>query len=287
MQDAVPLFDDPSRTDSGLPVRAARVLAERIGGALPEVVLVLGSGLGGIAAAVSDPVVVPFADLPGFPRAGVAGHAGQWVAGTLEGRRVLVQQGRYHLYEGHAPPTVVLPVRTARALGVDTLIVTNAAGGIRSDLVPGSLVVLDDHLNLQGANPLEGPVGAGEDRFPDMTAAWDPGLRALADEVADRLGIPLGHGVYAAVRGPSYETPAEIEMVRRLGGDLVGMSTVPEVIAARAAAMRCLGISLVTNLAAGRSPHPLDHAEVVETGRQAAATFGTLLRGIVRDLPRR
>lgn len=263
---------------------AAQLLRERIDG-VPEVMVVLGSGLGALADAVRNPRMVDFAELPGFPPAGVEGHAGRWVAGTLEGRRVLVQQGRYHLYEGHAPATVVHPVRTARAVGVDTVILTNAAGGIRADLVPGSLVVIDDHLGLQGANPLTGPVGEGEERFPDMTVAWDAGLRLLADRVAQRLGVPLAHGVYAAVRGPSYETPAEIEMLRRLGADLVGMSTVPEVIAARAAGMRCLGISLVTNPAAGRTRTPLDHADVVAAGRRAAATFSRLLRGIVRQLP--
>lgn len=266
------------------PRAAARALGERLEGA-PEVLLVLGSGLGALAEAVSDPRVVAFDALPGFPPPGVEGHAGRWVAGMLEGRSVLVQQGRYHLYEGHAPEVVALPVRTARALGIGTMIVTNAAGGIRDDLGPGSIVVLDDHINLQGANPLTGPVRPGDVRFPDMTEAYDRALVALADRSAEALDVALAHGVYAAVAGPSYETPAEVRMLARMGADVVGMSTVPEVIAARASGMRCLGFSLVTNAAAGRSDRPLDHAEVVEVGRRAGATLERLLRAVVRDLP--
>lgn len=266
------------------PRAAARALGERLEGA-PEVLLVLGSGLGALAEAVSDPRVVAFDALPGFPPPGVEGHAGRWVAGMLEGRSVLVQQGRYHLYEGHAPEMVALPVRTARALGIGTMIVTNAAGGIRDDLGPGSIVVLDDHINLQGANPLTGPVRPGDVRFPDMTEAYDRALVALADRSAEALDVALAHGVYAAVAGPSYETPAEVRMLARMGADVVGMSTVPEVIAARASGMRCLGFSLVTNAAAGRSDRPLDHAEVVEVGRRAGAALERLLRAVVRDLP--
>lgn len=274
-----------NRTEPPDAVAAAHALGTRLG-ALPDVVLVLGSGLGGLADAVADPEVVPFADLPGFPAPTVEGHAGRWIAGTLEGRRVLVQQGRYHHYEGHPPEVVALPVRTARAMGAETLIVTNAAGGIRADLGPGALVVLDDHLNLQGTNPLRGPVEMGDIRFPDMTAAYDRDLVALAEECAADLGIPLTRGVYAAVPGPSYETPAEVRMLERLGADVVGMSTVPEVIAARASDMRCLGFSLVTNVAAGRSDRPLDHAEVVAVGREAGATLGRLIQAVVGELPR-
>lgn len=266
------------------PQAAARVLGERLDG-VPEVMLVLGSGLGALADAVVDRRVVPFEALPGFPPPGVQGHAGRWVAGTLEGRSVLVQQGRYHRYEGHPSGVVALPVRTGRALGIGTLVVTNAAGGIRDDLGPGSIAVLDDHINLQGSNPLTGPVRPGEVRFPDMSEAYDRALIALADRSAAALNIALAHGVYAAVSGPSYETPAEVRMLGRMGADLVGMSTVPEVIAARASGMRCLGFSLVTNVAAGRSDQPLDHAEVVEVGRRAGATLERLLRAIVRDLP--
>lgn len=263
---------------------AARVLADRLGG-VPEAVLVLGSGLGRLADAVDAPTVVPFTDLPGFPPPTVEGHAGRWVAGRLEGRSVLVQQGRFHVYEGHPLSVVALPIRTARALGADTLMVTNAAGGIRRDLGPGSLVVLDDHLNLQFRNPLTGPVVDGEIRFPDMSAPYDPALVARAEAAALAEGIRLTRGVYAAVTGPSYETPAEVRMLARMGADVVGMSTVPEVVTARAAGMRCLGFSLVTNPAAGRSLQPLDHAEVVEVGRRAGATLERLIRAVLRELP--
>lgn len=266
------------------PGAAARALASRIG-AVPDVVLVLGSGLGPLADAVDDPTVVPFQDLPGFPPPGVEGHAGRWVHGRLEGRPVLVQQGRYHLYEGHSPDVVALPVRTARALGADTLVVTNAAGGIRRDLGPGSLVVLDDHLNLQFRSPLVGPVRSGEVRFPDMTEAYDRRLVELAEAAAAAEGIELTRGVYAALSGPAFETPAEIRMLERMGADVVGMSTVPEVLAARASGMRCLGFSLVTNPAAGRAPEPLNHAEVMEVGRKAGATLERLLRAVLRALP--
>lgn len=266
------------------PRAAARVLRQRLG-EVPDVVLVLGSGLGPVADAVDDAVVVPFTDLPGFPAPTVAGHAGRYVCGRLEGRPVLVQQGRYHVYEGHPMDVVALPIRTARAAGVETLIVTNAAGGIRRDLGPGAIVVLDDHLNLQFRSPLTGPVREGEARFPDMTAAYDPALLARAETAALALGVRLPRGVYAAVPGPSYETPAEIRMLERMGADVVGMSTVPEVLAARTSGMRCLGFSLVTNLAAGRSPEPLDHADVMEVGRRAGATLERLLRVVLRDLP--
>ncbi len=262
---------------------AAEVLRARLSHQ-PEALLVLGSGLGHLADAVVDATIVPFSDLPDFPVPSVAGHAGRFVQGRLEGRPVLIQQGRYHLYEGHSLDVVTRPVRTARAIGIRTLIVTNAAGGIRRDLEPGSLVAIDDHVNLQFRNPLVGAPRAGEPRFPDMSAPYDAELTALAQRVALDLGIRLTPGVYVAVTGPSYETPAEVRMLERLGADVVGMSTVPEVIAARSAGMRCLGVSLVTNVAAGRSPVRLDHAEVVEVGRRAGATLERLLRGVVAAL---
>jgi purine-nucleoside phosphorylase len=268
---------------ASLPARAAQVLAERVSGR-PEVLLILGSGLGHVADAVADAVVVPFEELPGFPAPSVSGHAGRYVAGLLEGRRVLVQQGRYHVYEGHAPEVVTLPVRTARALGIERMIATNAAGGIRRDLGPGSIVLIDDHINLQFVNPLVGPVQAGDLRFPDMSAPYDPAWMAESEAVALRLGIRLTRGVYVAVTGPSYETPAEVRMLDRMGADVVGMSTVPEVIVARASGMRCLAFSLVTNPAAGRSLSPLNHDEVVEVGRRAGTTLERLLRGVVGGL---
>ena len=262
---------------------AAQVLSERLSGR-PEVLLVLGSGLGHVADAVEDAVVVPFEDLPGFPAPSVRGHAGRYVAGLLEGRRVLVQQGRYHVYEGHSPAIVSLPVRTACELGIARMIATNAAGGIRRDVEPGSIVLIDDHINMQFINPLAGPPQSGELRFPDMSAPYDPAWMAESEAIALRLGIRLTRGVYAAVTGPSYETPAEVRMLERMGADLVGMSTVPEVIVARASGMRCLAFSLVTNPAAGRSLSPLNHDEVVEVGRRAGTTLERLLRGVVGSL---
>lgn len=269
--------------DGPAPVaRAARLLAQRLEHR-PELFLVLGSGLGHLAEVLGEAVVVPFAELPGFPPPTVTGHAGRFVAGRFGGRRVLVQQGRYHLYEGHPPGVVTLPVRVARTLGIERMIVTNAAGGIRRDLRPGSVVLLDDHINLQFANPLTGAVAQGEQRFPDMSAPYDREWMSQAEAVALGLGIPLTRGVYVAVTGPSYETPAEVRMLERMGADVVGMSTVPEVIVARAGGMRCLAFSLVTNAAAGRTTAPLDHAEVVEVGTRAGATLERLLRGVVES----
>jgi purine-nucleoside phosphorylase len=250
----------------------------------PDLFAVLGSGLGFMADALEDAVSVPFAEVPGFPGAAVEGHPGRVVMGMLEGRKVLVQAGRFHVYEGHDLGTVVLPVRIAAALGVPVFLVTNAAGGANPALGPGTLMLISDHLNLMGRNPLIGPAPPGEPRFPDMTAAYDPELRALARKVAGELGIPLAEGVYAAVTGPSYETPAEVRMIGALGGDAVGMSTVPEVIAARSAGMRVIGISLVTNPGAGLSPEPLSHEEVLEAGREAAPRFERLVRGVVAAL---
>ena len=250
----------------------------------PEAMLVLGSGLGALADAVEDPVAIPFAEVPGFPLAGVVGHAGRYVAGVLEGRKVLVQAGRFHVYEGHAAGLVIAPIRIGAGLGIETLLVTNAAGGVNRRFVPGDIMLIDDHLNMMGRNPLMGDRLPGEDRFPDMSVAYDAELRALAESVALERGVPLRRGVYAAVTGPSYETPAEVRMLSLLGADAVGMSTVPEVIAARARGMRVLGFSLITNHAAGLSLTPLSHDEVLETGRVAAEAFGGLVRGVVRRL---
>jgi purine-nucleoside phosphorylase len=218
----------------------------------------------------------------------VEGHRGELVAGTLAGRPVVAQSGRFHLYEGHAADVAALPARVFAELGVTTFIATNAAGGIRASFTPGTLMLITDHLNLTGRNPLVGPVVAGEPRFPDMSAAYDPGLRALALEVAHGRGISLEQGVYAALLGPSYETPAEIRMLAVLGADAVGMSTVPEIIVAHARGMRCLGISTITNAAAGVSEvgahHGaplLSHAEVMETAGRVGRQLGDLIEGIV------
>jgi purine-nucleoside phosphorylase len=247
----------------------------------PSIALVLGSGLGALADRVEDPVVVPYGDIPGFAPSTVEGHKGQLVAGRLEGRDVMVFQGRYHGYEGHDAAQLAVPVRTAAGLGARTLMVTCAAGGVNRLFGPGTLMLLSDHLNFMGRNPLVGPVHNGEVRFPDMSRAYDPDLRALALQVGREEGVELVEGVYAAVLGPSYETPAEIRMLDRLGADAVGMSTVPEVIAARAVGMRVLGIALITNAAAGLVDQPLDHQEVVAAAAAAAERFQRLVLAVV------
>ncbi len=266
--------------------KAAALLGAKLSAA-PVATLVLGSGLGQVVEAVEDPVSVPFVELPGFPAAGVAGHAGRFVAGRLGGRYVLVQAGRYHVYEGHPEEVVAAPVRLSAALGVSTLLLTNAAGGVDPALEPGDLVLLDDHLNLMSRSPLFGPVAEGEVRFPDMTEPYDADLAELALAVAGELGIELRRGVYAALTGPAYETAAEIRMLRTLGADVTGMSTVPEVLVARARGMRCMGLSMVTNKGTGLSAEPLSHADVMAVGRTAGQKVGALLEGVVRRLPAR
>lgn len=267
------------------PVAAATdYLADRLG-RRPEIALILGSGLGDLADQVDEAVAIPYADIPGFAPSTVVGHRGRLVAGRLEGRDVIVFQGRYHAYEGHPPEALGVPVRAASALGARTLVVTCAAGGINRAFGPGTLMLLSDHINLMGRNPLVGPVRDGEVRFPDLSRAYDPALRALAFDAAAREEIELVEGVYAAVLGPSYETPAEIRMLERLGADAVGMSTVPEVVVARAAGLRVLGIALVTNAAAGLTDQVLDHAEVVAAGAAAAERFQRLVRRTLAGLP--
>ena len=252
-------------------------------GAGPEAHLVLGSGLSALADRVEDAVRVSFSELPGFPAAGVVGHAGAFVAGRLGGRRTLVQAGRYHLYEGHGMETVVAPVRIAATLGASVTILTNAAGGMAPELAPGSLMLIDDHLNWMGRHPLAGAVRDGEERFPDMSAPYDAGLQKLAMDVAISAGIRLERGVYAGVLGPNYETPAEIRMLRGFGAHAVGMSTVPEAIVGRARGVRVLAFSLITNLAAGLGG-ALDHQEVLDVGRTAGSTLSELIVGILSRL---
>ena len=244
----------------------------------------LGSGLGALAETVREARRVPYARIPGFPEPGVAGHTGQLVAGTLAGVAVLVQQGRFHLYEGHSAATAALPVRVFHRLGVTTLVVTNAAGGLRPTFEAGSLMLIADHINLMWRNPLFGPVEPGEGRFPDMSDPYDTDLRALARDAARATKIPLEEGVYAGLLGPSYETPAEIRMLQRLGADAVGMSTVPEVIAARARAMRVLGFSMITNLAAGLSAEKISHEDVLAMGKRVAGDLAKLIQGVLVKL---
>jgi purine-nucleoside phosphorylase len=266
---------------------AAEAVRKAIGKREPAVALVLGSGLGFLGDDIADAVRVPYAKIPGFPQPTVQGHAGELIAGTLEGRPVIAQSGRFHLYEGHEPAVAVLPVRVFATLGVKTLVVTNAAGGIRRTFRPGALMLIADHINMMGRYPLAGPVADGEERFPDMSDPYDADLRALARRVAAEQRIALEEGTYAAVLGPSYETKAEIEMLKRLGADAVGMSTVPEVIVARARGIRCLGISTVTNLAAGLGAATLSHQEVLATAERVKGDLSKLVRGIVGQLRER
>jgi purine-nucleoside phosphorylase len=244
---------------------------------LPRLAVVLGSGLGQLVDELADGTSVAFHDLPGLPPAGVPGHEGRFVCGRLGGAAVLFQCGRYHFYEGHAADVVGAPVRVLAALGVEILVLTNAAGGIRPALEPGDLVLLEDHINLMSRSPLLGPVQAGEQRFPDMSAPYDPVLQRIALATADELDLPLARGTYAGVLGPAYETAAEVRMLGRLGADLVGMSTVPEVLVARARGVRCLGFSVVTNKATGLGGGGLSHEEVVAVGRSAGARLAQLL----------
>jgi purine-nucleoside phosphorylase len=246
---------------------------------------VLGSGLGGFAEAVDDAVEIPYAEIPGWPASTAVGHAGTLVLGAFSRVPIAVMRGRAHLYEGHAPAKVVFGVRVLGRLGVGSLVLTNACGAIDSALEPGRLVVVSDHLNLQGTSPLVGPndeeLGP---RFPDMSDAYDPEYRAFAHAAAERLGLALGEGVYSAWLGPAFETPAEIRMMRALGADLVGMSTVPEVLAARHMGIRCLAVSCVTNAAAGVLPEPIDHERVLEVGARASGDLIALLREVVPEL---
>lgn len=264
--------------------KAKEYLAGRIG-MVPDAVVVLGSGLGHLIEAVEDPTIIPFREIPGFPEAGVAGHAGRYVAGRIGGRPVLFQGGRYHVYEGHPSEVVAAPVRLAAALGVKHLLLTNAAGGVDPALEPGDVVLLSDHLNLMFRSPLIGPVAPGEVRFPDMSDPYDRELRALARAAAEEAGVPLREGVYAALTGPAYESAAEIRMLHRLGADVVGMSTVPEVLVARALGLKCLAISMVTNKGTGLSDEPLSHQEVMEVGQRAGRIMGKVLEGVIRALP--
>jgi purine-nucleoside phosphorylase len=251
----------------------------------PKVGVVLGSGLGDFADAVEEPVVLPYGEIPGWPASTAVGHAGRLVLGTFGGVPVAVLQWRAHLYEGHAPSTAVFGVRVLGRLGADSLVLTNAAGALDAAVVPGSLVSISDHLNLQGSSPLVGPNDESlGPRFLDMSDAYDPSYRALARDAAARLGIPLGEGVYAGWLGPAFETPAEIRMLRILGANLVGMSTVGEVLAARHMGMRCLAFSCVTNPAAGVLDEPIDHERVLEVAAAAAGDLVALLREVVPAL---
>ena len=272
------MMDEMKRIDEA----AAKVLAV-CGKA--DIGVILGSGLGDYAEALEDAVKLPYSEIPGFPRSTVAGHAGMWCCGTLYGKRVVMMQGRFHYYEGYGMKDVTLPVRVMQKIGVKTLIVTNAAGGENLGYHPGELMVIGDIFSMTAQNPLIGPnLDAFGPRFPDMSCAFDKELRALAHECANEQGFALREGVYAQMTGPTYETPAEIRMLRTLGADAVGMSTVPEVIVARHGGMRVLGISCITNMAAGILDQPLNHAEVTETANRVKGQFRNLLDRIIEKM---
>jgi purine-nucleoside phosphorylase len=266
-------------------VEAAAAAVRARAPVLPETAIVLGSGLGDFAETLAGAVRMPYAELPHWPASQVVGHPGRLTVGTVRDRPVAALAGRAHAYEGHNLETVAFAARVMGRLGVRHLILTNAAGGINTSFAAGALMIIDDHINLLGANPL---VGQNDDRlgprFPDMTEVYSRRLRRLADEAAAARGVPVLHGIYAACLGPSYETPAEIRYLRTIGADAVGMSTVPEAIAARHMGMEVLGISCITNMAAGVLPQPLDHAEVLETARRVRGAFTSLLEGIVERL---
>ena len=248
----------------------------------PRVMLILGSGLGAVADTMQDATRIPFEEIPEFPPATVQGHAGAVVIGTLEGVPCVALQGRFHLYEGHDAALAAFPVRVMAAMGAKSLLVTNAAGGIHPDFGAGQLMLIEDHINLTGRNPLVGAVVEGDLRFPDMTEPYDADFKDAAIALAKQVKVRLTRGVYCALLGPTYETAAEVRMLGRLGADAVGMSTVHEVIVARASGIRVLGISLISNLAAGLSPEPLHHDEVVAAGVEARPRFERLVRGCVR-----
>lgn len=266
-------------------VEAAAEVIRRRCGALPQAALVLGSGLGDFADTLDGAVSMAYGELPNWPASTVVGHPGRLVIGTVAGRRVAALAGRVHAYEGHDLGSVAFATRVMGRLGVRQLVLTNAAGGVNTSFTRGALMIIDDHINLLGANPLTGENDERfGPRFPDMTEVYSTRLRRIADEAAAATGVSVAHGVYAALRGPSYETPAEIRYLRAIGADAVGMSTVPEAIAARHMGLEVLGLSCITNMAAGVLPEPLNHDEVLETTRRVRGTFIALLEGIIERL---
>ena len=266
-------------------VQAAAAAVRARCGAQPETAIVLGSGLGDFADSLTDAASIPYQDLPHWPAANVIGHAGRLVVGNVAGKRVAALAGRAHVYEGHDLPTVVFATRVMGSLGIRQIVLTNAAGGVNTRFASGALMIIDDHINLMGTNPLLGP---NEDlfgpRFPDMTEVYSKRLRALAGAAAAARGVEVTHGVYVSLQGPSYETPAEVRYLRGIGADAVGMSTVPEAIAARHMGIEVLGISCITNMAAGILPRPLRHDDVLETARRVRGEFVSLLEGIIERL---
>jgi purine-nucleoside phosphorylase len=266
-------------------VEQAAADIRRRSAALPQTAIVLGSGLGDFSDTLLDAIAAPYTELPHWPASNVVGHAGRLVIGNVAGRRVAALSGRVHFYEGHDLATVVFATRVMGRLGVRHLILTNAAGGINTALTQGALMIIDDHINMMGTSPL---IGSNDDRFgprfPDMSDVYSARLRNIADEAASTRGVPVSHGVYIAVQGPSYETPAEITFFRKMGADAIGMSTVPEAIAARHMGMEVLGISCITNAAAAVGHDPIVHDDVIATGRRVRRSFISLLEGIIERL---
>lgn len=266
-------------------IKEAAAYIRWLKGVEPQVGLILGSGLGVLAELIENPVSIPYTDIPHFPVSTVEGHEGELLLGTIHDRPVVLMKGRFHMYEGYGPEVTAFPVRVMKELGVKSLLVTNAAGGINTSFEPGDLMLISDHLNMTGTNPLIGPndpeLGV---RFPDMSQAYSRQLRQLAKEVAVGQGIALREGVYAGLLGPTYETPAEIVMLRTLGADAVGMSTVSEVIVARHAGLEVLGISCISNMAAGILDQPLSHDEVMETAEKVREKFLALVMAIITKM---
>lgn len=251
----------------------------------PEIGMILGSGLGSVAENLEDEVIIPYTDIPHFHGTSVEGHAGQLILGQFQGVPTVFLQGRFHLYEGYPMDEVVFPTRVICALGIHTLILTNAAGGVNPSLIPGELMIIEDHLNLMGDNPLKGPnISQLGPRFPDLSEAYNKTCIRIIKEVAKELNIPLQSGIYAGLLGPTYETPAEVKMLRHLGADAVGMSTVPESIAANHLGVQVIGISGIANLAAGLSPNKLTHQEVIENSKISAEKLSRLLKKAIPRL---
>ena len=264
--------------------KSADAIRARTSDRKPVLGIVLGSGLGGLADDIEDAVRIPFAEIPGFPVATVVGHAGEFVSGALGGKPVVALAGRFHMYEGHPPQLAAFPVRVMHEFGAKIYFASNAAGGIRKDFAAGDLMIIEDHLNLTGVNPLTGHVEEGDERFPDMSAPYDAELREQLAAASKKVGVPVKSGVYACLPGPSFETRAEIRMLERLGADAIGMSTVPEVIVARAIGMRVAGVSCIANPAAGVTDAPVLHKDVLESTARAARGFQALVREFVAAL---
>jgi len=274
-----------TQDQASLSAEGAAALEARFGRDFPKTVIVLGSGLGRFAAALADATSMPYAEIPGFSRSTVVGHSGNLIVGKAGEVPVAVMQGRIHAYEGHSPQAIAAPIRILRKMGVERLVLTNASGGLRLDMRPGTLMVIEDHINFSGFNPLIGPnddsIGP---RFPDMTDAYDPHLRTLLSQAARKNGVPIKTGVYLFAMGPNFETAAEIRMYAKLGADAVGMSTVPECLVARHCGMAVAGVSIVTNYATGIATRPLTHQETLAEAERAAEKLETLLRAFLHSL---